>query len=73
MPSESERIARWRRDRLLAAGFPPELADRLSVTRGADLHRLLDLVDKGCPPELAVRIAGPDDCLADRPGPREPS
>jgi hypothetical protein len=26
-----------------------------------DLHQLLELVDRGCPPELAVRILAPLD------------
>jgi hypothetical protein len=48
----------WRRCRLAEAGFPDVLADRLARSR-VDLHRLLDLVDRGCPPELAVRILAP--------------
>lgn len=50
----------WRRCRLLEYGFPPELAERLSVQR-TDLHALLQLVDRGCPPELAARILSPLD------------
>lgn len=50
----------WRRCRLTEAGFPHVLADRLARSR-VDLHRLLDLVDHGCSPELAVRILAPLD------------
>ena len=48
----------WRRRRLLDAGFPPDLALDLALNRDADLHALLDLVDRSCPPDLAVRIVG---------------
>lgn len=54
---EAAQTVDWRRRQLLAAGFPDDLALRLARTRGTDLHVLLNLVDLGCPPELAVRIA----------------
>jgi hypothetical protein len=53
-------VVAWRRRQLLAGGFGTLLADRLASTPGVDLHRLLSLVDRGCPPATAVRIAGPD-------------
>lgn len=49
----------WRQRQLVAAGFDGPLAARLVGTPGIDLHALLDLVDRGCPPELAVRILDP--------------
>ncbi|MGE5291854.1 MAG: hypothetical protein ACM3ML_32600 [Micromonosporaceae bacterium] len=52
-------ITGWRLKRLLAAGFSQPLAMRLATTPGADLHALLDLVDRGCPPDLAARILDP--------------
>ena len=52
-------VAAWRRCRLLEAGFPAGLADSVAADRGFDLHLLLELVDRGCPPELAVRILSP--------------
>ena len=51
----------WRTKRLLAAGFEAQLAARIAADGAFDLHALLELVDRGCPPELAVRIAGPLD------------
>ena len=56
---ERDDITRWRLDRLLAAGFAAPLALRLATTPGVNLHALLDLVDRGCPPDLAARILGP--------------
>ncbi|MGH3361800.1 MAG: hypothetical protein ACRDOM_05005 [Nocardioides sp.] len=52
-------VAAWRRCRLLEAGFPDDLADRVAANPRFDLHALLELVDRGCPPALAVRIVAP--------------
>jgi hypothetical protein len=52
---------RWRTRRLLNAGFPADLAGRLARADRIDLHRLLSLVDRGCPPDLAARILAPLD------------
>ncbi len=52
---------RWRARRLLGAGFPADLAERLARADRIDLHRLLSLVDRGCPPHLAARILAPLD------------
>jgi hypothetical protein len=52
-------VMAWRQLRLLDAGFGEELASRLAATPGVDLHALLDLVNRGCPPELADRILSP--------------
>jgi hypothetical protein len=41
------------------AGFPPALADLVSSDSRYDLHAVLRLVDRGCPPELAVAIIAP--------------
>jgi hypothetical protein len=45
--------------RLRAAGFAGPLAQRLAATPDIDLHALLELVDRGCPPALAARILAP--------------
>ena len=58
----SERdVVSWRRDRLAAAGFPRDLADRLAGDARYDLHALIELVERACPRELAVRILAPTD------------
>lgn len=54
-------VRTWRRCRLLEAGFPEELATRLAGMARVDLHALLQLVDRGCPPHLAARILAPLD------------
>ena len=52
-------VGAWRRCRLVEAGFTPALAAAVAADRELDLHELLGLVDRGCPPELAVRIVAP--------------
>jgi hypothetical protein len=51
----------WRRDQLVAAGFPLPTARRLARDHRYELHALLDLVERGCPPVLARRIVAPLD------------
>jgi hypothetical protein len=52
-------VARWRREQLLHAGFPPPLAARLAAAARYDLHALIELAERGCSPELAIRILAP--------------
>jgi hypothetical protein len=51
----------WRRDRLVDAGFPRGFAARLARDARYDLHALIELVERGCPPSLAARILAPLD------------
>ena len=51
----------WRRARLRKAGFDTGLTEQLSRERGVDLHALIGLVERGCPPPLAARILAPLD------------
>jgi hypothetical protein len=51
-------VLAWRVCWLLESGFDPELARSVAAT-DVDLHALLELVDRGCPPELAARILSP--------------
>ena len=54
--SELVRVERWRAEELLRAGFDPEAAAELAPRLDVDLHTATELVDRGCPPELALRI-----------------
>ena len=63
---EPAAVVAWRRGRLLAAGFAPDMAARLAHDCRIDLHAVLELVDRGCPPSLAARILAP---LEDQPRP----
>jgi hypothetical protein len=51
----------WRTGRLVDAGFTRGLALRLARDTRYDLHALIELVERGCPPSLAVRILAPLD------------
>jgi hypothetical protein len=54
-------VVAWRIDCLRARGFSRELAERTVHDGRYDLHALLELIDRGCPAELAVRIVAPLD------------
>jgi hypothetical protein len=54
-------IISWRRRQLVDAGFEPPLAALLARDAAYDLHALIELVERGCPPRLAVRILAPLD------------
>jgi hypothetical protein len=56
-----EAVVAWRVRRLRAAGLAPVLATEIAADCGYDLHALLDLIDRGCPADLAVRILAPLD------------
>jgi len=58
---ELRAVVGWRRGRLLAAGFDPDMAGRLARDCRVDLHAVLELIDRGCPPVLAARILAPLD------------
>jgi hypothetical protein len=56
-----DQVVRWRREQLTASGFPLALAGRLAEDARYDLHALIELCERGCAPELAVRILTPID------------
>ena len=56
---EDAEVTGWRRDQLANSGFPPALAVLLAGDARYDLHALIELVERGCPPHLAVRILAP--------------
>jgi hypothetical protein len=58
---QSDPVVEWRRGRLIAAGCAPGLAARLAEDSEIDLHAVLELLDRGCPPEVAARILAPFD------------
>jgi hypothetical protein len=64
-PERDTPVVRWRRQRLIDAGFSARSSDKLARDLRVDLHGLLDLVQSGCPPEFAVRILAPLDPALD--------
>ena len=53
---EVEQIKFWRLEMLAQAGYEPAAAAELAARLDVDLHQALDLLERGCPPELAARI-----------------
>jgi hypothetical protein len=49
----------WRCEQLVRVGFDDVSAAKLAGTGDVDLHEVLDLVARGCPPTLAARILAP--------------
>jgi hypothetical protein len=56
---EPDDVFAWRRSQLVRSGFPQRLAGRVAQDGRYDLHRLIELVERGCPPDLALRILAP--------------
>jgi hypothetical protein len=56
--TETERVERWRTAELMRVGFPGDDAVALAARTDVDLHEAIELIKRGCPPELAVRILG---------------
>ena len=54
-----DQVVRWRREQLVGSGFAPALAARVADNTDYDLHALIELVERGCSPQLAVRILAP--------------
>jgi hypothetical protein len=59
-PSLDE-VVRWRCEQLVESGFALPQAARIAKNAHYDLHALIELVERGCQPELAVRILAPVD------------
>jgi hypothetical protein len=56
---ERGELLAWRRMQLVRSGFPQRVAATVARDNRYDLHRLIELVEHGCPPELALRILAP--------------
>ena len=54
--SELTQVERWRVDELERAGYDPRAATTLAARHDTDLHSAVDLLRKGCSPELALQI-----------------
>lgn len=54
-----QEVVQWRRAQLLQAGVPRSLVGRVARDERYDLHELLELVEHGCAPALAVYILDP--------------
>jgi hypothetical protein len=59
---EAQSVVAWRRRQLVDSGFPLPLATGVARDVRYDLHALIELVERGCQVELAVRILAPLEC-----------
>jgi hypothetical protein len=55
-PTEQELVEQWRAQELVRAGYPEAVASELATRADVDLHRAVELLQKGCTPELAAAI-----------------
>jgi hypothetical protein len=60
-PEGGKSLPAWRAARLRAAGFGDDVAEEIARDARYDVRVLLELVERGCPAELAVRIVAPLD------------
>jgi len=54
--TEQEIVERWRAQELERAGFPEDMANELAMRADIDLHAAINLIRRGCTPELAAQI-----------------
>lgn len=54
--TELNRIEHWRVEELERAGYNHRAAGRLAARHDIDLHRAINLLKRGCAPELALKI-----------------
>jgi hypothetical protein len=53
---EAAEVLDWRRLQLQRVGYTPDIALTLATRSEVDLHRAVDLLERGCPSDLALAI-----------------
>ncbi len=53
---EIEQVERWRLQSLERAGYDAESAAVIAASHDVDLHRAIDLLERGCPVGVALQI-----------------
>ena len=54
--TEKERVEHWRAEELVRAGYDPSDAIALAARHDIDLHLAVELVEQGCPHDMAIDI-----------------
>ena len=54
--TENEKVERWRAETLERVGYDIVSAHELAHRPDVDLHRAIELLERGCKPELALKI-----------------
>jgi hypothetical protein len=55
VPTEQERVDRWRAEKLTGLGFDEHDVELLVAAR-ADVHQATEMLERGCPRYLALEI-----------------
>jgi len=53
---EIDLVERWRHESLRKAGYDPESAAVIAASHDVDLHAAVQLLERGCPLDLALQI-----------------
>jgi hypothetical protein len=56
LETELDRVERWRAEALVRSGYDVVAAAGIAARLDIDLHTAIDLLESGCPADLAVRI-----------------
>jgi hypothetical protein len=54
--TELDRITSWRAEELERAGYEHRAAAKIAARHDVDLHKAVELLEQGCPSELAADI-----------------
>ena len=54
--TELELVEQWRLEALRRAGYDAEAATILAASHDVDLHSAIELLERGCPTDLALQI-----------------
>ena len=54
--TELDRVEHWRAEELVRAGYDPSDAIALAARHDIDLHLAVELVEQGCPHDMAIDI-----------------
>jgi hypothetical protein len=54
--TELQRVELWREEELIRAGYTPSDAVALAARHDVDLHRAVELLEQGCPIDVALDI-----------------
>ena len=54
--AETELVESWRAEQLELAGYGAAAAAQLAARHDVDLHVAVEMLSRGCPPELALKI-----------------
>jgi hypothetical protein len=53
---ETQLVEAWRAEQLEMAGYDAQQAAELAIRPHVDLHVAVELISRGCAPEIALRI-----------------